>query len=438
MSSRPPEIPRTFLLIWLAHLVSSLGSGLTYFALGIWVYQRTGSAAALTSIVMAAALPGILLLPFAGAFVDRWDRRRVLVGAQIGSAVCIGLLLALLRMGNLQVWQICILSGAGAIFGAFEWPALSVASTVLVPKEQLGRANGLIQLAQSSAFILSPLLAGFLMPYIALDGLLIADIASYTFAVIVLLATKFGGGPVKLEGTEPSSLLREMKDGWRYIAEHPGLFWMAMLFASLNFPLNIAQVLLTPLVLSFATPAKLGGVIASYGIALLAGGIAVSVRGVPKSRVKAILTIIVIQGFALLLAGLHASALLIGVSMFILAFGIPLQMSANQALWQVKVPVEIQGRTFAVRRMLSQFSVPIAYYAAGRLADRWFEPLLAQHGTLAATIGSVIGTGKGRGIALLVMCSGAALLALSAVAWAAPKLHSIEINVSEPVEELAA
>src|SRR6185295_4936737 len=99
------------------------------------------------------------------------------------------------------------------------------------------------------------------------------------------------------------------------------------LFAGLNFPLNIAQVLLTPLVLSFATSAKLGGVIASYGVALLAGGIAVSVRGVPKSRVKAILVIILIQGCALLLAGLHASALLIGVAMFILAFGIPVQMS---------------------------------------------------------------------------------------------------------------
>lgn len=438
MSSRPPEIPRTFLLIWLGHLISSLGSGLTYFALGIWVYQRTGSASALTSIIIAAALPGILLLPFAGAFVDRWDRRKVLIGAQLGSGVCIGALLVLLKLGNLQVWEICILSGLGAIFGAFEWPALSVASTVLVPKEQLGRANGLIQLAQSSAFILSPLLAGFLLPFVALDGLLIADIVSYAFAVAVLLAIRFASGPVKVEGVETASLLREMREGWRYIAARPGLFWMAMLFAGLNFPLNIAQVLLTPLVLSFASSAKLGGVISAYGIALLAGGIAVSVRGVPKSRVKAILAIIVIQGFALILAGLHASALLIGVAMFILAFGIPVQMSSNQALWQVIVPVEIQGRTFSVRRMLSQFSVPFAYFAAGRMADRFFEPMLAQHGSLAATIGSVIGTGRGRGTALLVMCSGAALLVLAAIAWVAPKLHSIEIHTTEVAEELAA
>jgi len=438
MSSRPPEIPRTFLLIWLAHLVSSLGSGLTYFALGIWVYQRTGSAAALTSIVLAASLPGILLLPFAGAFVDRWDRRRVLVGAQVGSGICIGLLLVLLRAGNLQVWQICVLSAIGAVFGALEWPALSVASTVLVPKEQLGRANGLIQLAQSSAFIVSPLLAGFLMPHIALEGLLLADIVSYAFAMLVLLTTKFASAPVKTDAPEAGSLLREMRDGWRYISARPGLFWMAMLFASVNFPLNIAQVLLTPLVLSFSTSGALGSVVAAYGVALFMGGAVVSVKGVPKSRVGGILLVIVVQGVALIAAGLHASALLIGLSMFVLAFGIPLQMSANQALWQVKVPVALQGRTFAVRRMLSQLSVPVAYFAAGRLADRFFEPLLARHGSLAHSVGAVIGVGRGRGTALLVICSGVALLAVAAVAWIAPLLKSIEIEVPDVVEELAA
>src|SRR5207302_3146327 len=108
-----------------------------------------GSASAFTSIVLAAALPGILLLPFAGALVDRWNRRRVLIATQLGSGLCIATMFALLRFDALHVWQICILSAIGASFGAFEWPALSVASTVLVPKEHLGRANGLIQLAQS-------------------------------------------------------------------------------------------------------------------------------------------------------------------------------------------------------------------------------------------------------------------------------------------------
>src|SRR6187549_1054087 len=111
------ELPRSFLMIWAGHLVSSLGSGLTYFALGIWVYQRTGSAAAFTSIVLAAALPGILLLPFAGAFVDRWNRRTVLIATQLGSGLCIATMFALLRFDTLQVWQICILSAIGASCG---------------------------------------------------------------------------------------------------------------------------------------------------------------------------------------------------------------------------------------------------------------------------------------------------------------------------------
>src|SRR5207237_4306634 len=102
---------------------------------------------------------------------------------------------ALLRFDALHVWQICILSAIGASFGAFEWPALSVASTVLVPKEHLGRANGLIQLAQSSAFVVSPLLAGVVRPFVHLQGLLLADVVSYAFAVIVLFTIRFASGP---------------------------------------------------------------------------------------------------------------------------------------------------------------------------------------------------------------------------------------------------
>lgn len=430
------EISRSFLMIWLGHLVSSLGSGLTYFAVGIWVYQRTGSASAFSSIVLSAALPGILLLPFAGALVDRWDRRRVLIAAQLGSGLCIGAMFALLYAGALAVWTICVLSAIGAIFGALEWPALAVASTVLVSKEQLGRANGLIQLAQSSAFVISPLLAGVLLPIVHLQGLLVADIVTYAFAITVLFVTRFASGATA--GSETKSLLREMRDGLRYIAAWPGLAWLVILFAAINFPLNVAQVLLTPLVLSFSTPAALGSVVAAYGTALLIGGILVSVRGVPRARVISILWVILLQAVALIVCGMHASALLIGVTMFILALGIPLQTSANQALWQVKVPVAIQGRTFAVRRMMAQLSVPVAYFAAGRMADRFFEPLLMPKGALASTVGHVIGVGRGRGMAFLVISSGVALLGIVAIAAAAPLLRSIETEIPDAVEEMAA
>jgi MFS family permease len=432
------ELPRSFMMIWAGHLVSSLGSGLTYFALGIWVYQRTGSAAAFTSIVLAAALPGILLLPFAGAFVDRWNRRTVLIATQLGSGLCIATMFALLRFDTLQVWQICILSAIGASCGAFEWPALSVASTVLVPKEQLGRANGMIQLAQGSAFVVSPLLAGLLLPLVHLEGLLLADVVTYAFAMTVLITTRFSSGPTAVDPTVPKSLLREMRDGWRYIAAWPGLFWLVMLFAAINFPLNVAQVLLTPLVLSFSTSAALGSVVAAYGTALLAGGILISIRGIPTARVKSILWVILVQAGALIVCGMHASALLVGATMFVLALGIPLQTSANQALWQVKVPLPIQGRTFAVRRMIGQLSVPVAYFAAGRLADHYFEPLLVANGPLASTVGRVIGVGHGRGTALLIILMGVMLLGILAVAAAAPVLRSTETEIPDAIEELAA
>ena len=434
-----PRMPRSFLLVWLAHLISSLGSGLTAFALGIWVYQRTGSAAAFTSIVLSAALPGVLLLPFAGAFVDRWDRRKVLIYTELFSGLCIAAMIALMQLGVLQVWQICMLSGIGACCGAFEWPALTVASTILVPKEQRGQANGMIQLAQASAFILSPLLAGFLLPIVTMGGLLFADAISYGIAVATLLFTPFPKVVACDVAAPARSLLREMRDGWRYISSRPGLLGMTMLFAALNFPLSVAQVLLTPLVLGFAGTAASGSVMAAYGVALVGGGIAVSVRGVPQKRVQAILIVLAVQALALVVCGLHANAVLVGVAVFVMAAGIPLQTAANQELWQQKVPVAIQGRTFSVRRMLGQLSVPVAYLCAGRWADQVFEPLLARHGALAGTVGSVIGTGRGRGVALLVMLMGVVLLGIAAIAGLMPLFRSLETTIPDVAEqELAA
>ena len=154
---------RTFLLIWFGQLISLTGTGLTGFALGVWVYQRTGSVTQFALIALATTLPGILFSPIAGALVDRWDRRWAMFLSDAGASVCTLSMCLLLFAGRLQVWEIYIAMSISSTITAFQWPAYSAATTLLVPKEHLGRASGMVQIADAVAQIGSPVIAGVMM-----------------------------------------------------------------------------------------------------------------------------------------------------------------------------------------------------------------------------------------------------------------------------------
>ncbi|HRC77184.1 MAG TPA: MFS transporter, partial [Kouleothrix sp.] len=178
---QPGRGMRAFLLIWAGQLISILGSQLTGFALGVWVYQTTGSVTQLTLISFFASIPFLAVTPLAGALVDRWNLRWTMLLGDLGGAFATLAYLALLASGLLQIWHIYIIVAITAVFGAFQFPALSVATTLIVPKEQLGRASGLNPLAQGIAQLLGPLLAGVLVALVGLPGVIAIDFASCLF-----------------------------------------------------------------------------------------------------------------------------------------------------------------------------------------------------------------------------------------------------------------
>ncbi len=181
---------RVFALVWLGQLVSIVGSGLTSFALGVWVLQGTGSVTQYTLILVFATLPGIILSPIAGALVDRWNRRYVMLLSDLGAALSTLGIALLLLAGWLDVWHIYIATGVNSIFSAFHWPAYSASVTLLVPKEHFGRAGGLMEFAQAAGQIVSPLLAGLLLVTIKLEGVILIDFATFLFAVTTMLLVR--------------------------------------------------------------------------------------------------------------------------------------------------------------------------------------------------------------------------------------------------------
>lgn len=421
---------RNFLLIWSGQLVSVIGSGLTGFALGYWVYQETHSVTRFTLIFVMTSLPGVVLAPFAGAFVDRWNRRRVMLLSDSVSALVTAVLTVLMATGSLRIWHIYLGVALQSTSGVFQWLAYSAAITMQIPKEQFARADGLRQLGTATAQVLSPFLAGVLVTLIHIWGVLVVDLASF---VVALATLAFAHIPDPVTVDVRKSLWKQVADGWLFIAERPGLKGLLWLFAVMNLLVGLAFVLVTPLVLSFSSAASLGGALAAASSGLVVGSLMMSAWGGPRRRVLGILALTPVLGLGLVAAGIAPSLPAICAGMFLFLAGASVVNGCSQGIWQSKVPPDLQGRVFAVRRMLAQSTTPIAYLLAGPLADRYFEPLMSRGGALAATLGPLLGVGRGRGIGLLFLTMGLLLMVSTTWGFFYPPLRRLETEIPDAV-----
>jgi MFS transporter, DHA3 family, macrolide efflux protein len=424
-----------FITIWLGQVISILGSGLTGFALGVWVFQRTGSVTLFALIAAFATLPSILIAPLAGALVDRWDRRAVMIASSIGPAIGVLIIAWLFSTDQLAIWHIYLIVMAISVFGAFQQPAFVASTTLLVPKQHYGRASGMVQLGIGVARIIAPALAGLLVVSIPIWNIMLLDFASFLFAIVTLLLVRIPRPQPSEGGASAQGVLREdIFYGWRYISARPGLLGLLIFFAITNFTLGVVQVLITPLVLGFASPVVLGRVLSAAGAGMVIGGVVMSIWGGPKQRMYGIFGATLVQGLVLLLGGLQPSAVLVGVAAVVCLFSSIIINGCSQALWQSKVAPNVQGRVFAIRFMIAGSSLPLAYFVAGPLADNVFEPLLVVGGPLADTVGRLIGVGPGRGIGLLFIVLGVVVLLAVVAGSAYPRLRRVQSELPDVVQ----
>jgi MFS family permease len=422
-----------FALIWLGQLVSLVGSGLTGFALSTWVYQDTDSVTAYTLVVLAIMAPSALLSPLAGALVDRWNRRTAMLLSDAGAAVCTFVIALLLSARRLELWSLLLAVAASSAFGALQWPAFSAATTLLVPRQHYGRANGLLQVSEAIGYVVPPALAGFLVIWTQVRGVVLLDFGTFLLALITLLLVRVPRHEPASGDPETHSLLREILFGWTYLGARPGLMGLLIVFALTNLALGLGMSLFTPMALSFAD-VHVVGVITSIGATgMLAGGLAMSVWGGPKRRVRGVLGSLALQGLAMLIGGIRPSIPIVCVATFGFFFAFAISSASSSAIWQCKVAPDVQGRVFATRSAIATSAMPLAYLLAGPLADGVFEPLLAVDGPLAASAGRVIGTGPGRGIGLMFVAAGILTTLVSLGAYLHPRIRLVEKELPDVV-----
>ncbi len=421
---------RSFSIIWFGQLVSMLGTGMSNFALSYWIYQETGEASALTWAIFAFIAPSILFSPVAGALVDRYDRKTIMIISDLAAGITTIWILFFLLNGHLDLWQIYAANVVAGIFNAFQFPAYSAAITLLLPKEQYARASGMISMADSGSQILAPVLAGALLAPIGLEGILIFDIVTFVFAIGTLMVIHIPKPEMSEDGRSGNgSLWQESLFGFRYIWRRPSLLGLQSVFFFLNFMAMFSFALLVPLILERTnnSVAMLATVQTIGAVGGLIGGLLLTVWGGPKRKVHGVLLGMV--GASLLgqtLMGVGQSLAIWLVAAFCVNFFLPIINGSNQAIWQAKVAPDIQGRVFSVRRLIAQITAPLATAVAGPLADKFFTPGMSEGGALVDAFSWLVGTGSGAGIALMFVLSGLLGAAVALIAYTIPAIRNAE------------
>lgn len=398
-----PGSTKKFLVIWFGQLVSIIGSGLTSFGLGIWVYQLTGSVTRFALISVCFTLPAILVSPAAGVLVDRANRRTVMILSDVAAGISTLALTILFFTGHLALWEICVLICIESVVEAFRLPSYMAMISQLVPGQHIGRITGMMQFAPAAAQVLAPALAAILMTTIRLEGVLLVDFLTFVFALITLLAVRV---PILLDKPLQTAFLKDAAEGWKFITARRGLIALLFFFFVINLTFSFIQLLLPPIVLAFTSTKVLGTIMSAGALGYLGGSVWVSLWGCPQKRVYGLFSSALMYAFGTMLAALAPLATSITLGAFIVFLQIPMMNTCSQAIWQVKTPMRMQGRVFSTRTMFAWSSIPLASFTAGPLADRVFEPLLRANGQLAGTWISFIGVGAGRGTAFLLILNG--------------------------------
>lgn len=430
--TKRPAGMRSFTAIWFGQLVSMLGTGMTNFALSFYIFEKTGQATALTIAIFCFVAPSIILSPLAGVLVDRWNRKTVIILADLAAGVVtIGWLFVLSTTGDLEMWQIYLGNIVAGAFNALQFPAFSAAVTMLIPKEQYGRASGMLNFAGAASEILAPVFAGALLGPFGLVSIMLVDVVTFVVGISIMLLIYIPQPEPEVipEGGERPSLLQDSLYGFKYIKERPGLLGLQFAFTALNFISAFGGVVVVPMILartgnSATSLASVQSIAAFGGVA---GGLLMSTWGGPKRKVKGVLLGMSLENLlGPIVIGLSKAVPGWAAGSFITQLFLPVINGSNQAIWQSKVPPVVQGRVFATRRMIAQISFPLALLFAGPLADQVFEPAMSSDGWAAALFGPLVGVGPGAGMSLMVLLSGIIGVGVGLIVYTIPSVRNVE------------
>ncbi len=368
-----PKWKTPFFTIWTGQQFSLVGSSVLQFALVWWLTQLTGSATVLAMATMMWVIPQVFLGPIVGAYVDRLNRRVVMIVADSLIALVALWLAYLFWADAMQVWHVYAALLVRAIGGLFHWSAMQASTSLMVPDEHLTRVAGLNQTMQGALNVIGPPLGALLLAVLPFEDIMLMDVGTAMLAILPLFFVVIPQPERAATKSEKPSLWSDVREGLRYVWGWPGLLAILIMATMLNFVVNPAFSLMPLLVTEHfnGDAPQLAWLEASWGVGLVLGGLLLSAWGGFRRRVYTSLMGLIIQGLGIMLVGLSpANALWLAVAgMFVAGSMNALVNGPLFALLQAAVAPEVQGRVFTVVASMSSAAFPLSLAVAGPVAD---------------------------------------------------------------------
>ena len=386
-----------FMLLWAGEFISAIGGGLTSFGLSVYVFRQTGSAASMGLVTLLAFLPTLLLSVPAGVLADKYDRRLLMMIGDGFSALGIVYILICMLQGEAKLYQICIGVFVSAVFSSLLEPSYRATVTDLLTKEEYSKASGLVSIAGSARYLISPVLAGILLAVSDIRLLFVIDISTFILTVISTAVVRKGIATKETENQ--SGFFQSLTEGWRAIADRRGVLLLILVSSVMTCFMGAIQILSEPLILDFADSTTLGIAQTVCASGMLVSGLFLGMRGIKKGYVKVLAISLFLTGITMIGFGIRENIYIICLFGFLFFATLPFANNCLDYLVRTNIPDELQGRAWGVIGFLSQIGYVVAYGLAGVAADG---------------IASKLQIGVGRGAAGVVMTAGV-LLSLTAL-----------------------
>ena len=407
---------RSYLLLWSTQSLSALGSSMTGYALGLWLYSSTGSALRTALLSVCSYAPYVMMSIFAGALSNRWNKKRTMLVCDLLAACTTAAAFLLITVNVLRPWHLYLINALNGLMNTVQQPASEVAATQLIPKKYYQQTGALRSFSQSMNTILTPVLATMLFAFGGLPTVIYVDLITFAAAFVSLLL--FIRIPeAKAAEKVGESVISSAKEGLSWLKGNPLILKLIFFLAGINLIASANGAAVSPMILSRAAGGKavLGSVNFCIGIATLAGTFIASSTPAPKNRIKAICLSLFFSMSTenFILAFSDSPVIWCGGAVLGWLF-IPYMGANLDVILRSSIPAEMQGRVYACRNSLQFFTIPIGGIAGGALIDRYFEPLMSRQ-TGGSSLISLFGSEKGSGAAMFLAFLGFAGVAVCVV-----------------------
>lgn len=422
---------KMFIVLLIGQFISSIGSGLTDFGLAIYVLDLTKSVSATAIISICAFLPLIVLTPLGGILADRYDRRLLMMIGEFLSGLGLVICLFSVMSSTPSMVMICIGVAVSSAFTALMEPAFKATITDMISEEDFAKAGGLVQIAGNAKLLISPVLAGFLLTITSVSTLMIIDILTFFTTVVTIAFVRNSMSKherIERRTGKSTGLLKELKEGIDVLKDTKGAGALVWIMTLAVFCLGIIQILSKPLILAYASETELGTLSTVVAVGMLAGSVIISCIKHVKAYHYLLAAGLMGCGLFMALMGIRENIILTACFGFLMFVCMPIVQISAEVMIRRNLKNEVQGRAFGVIGFVSQMGYIVAYACSGILSDYVFEPFMNGPSAPAAVIGTVIGYGAGRGVALLVILTGILLVLVGVTAFNSKTLKTLGLE----------